>query len=224
MSEARRRAFLAVAIPLGALAGGALVVWSISRILLAADVLIAPVIGILVALNVLIGAALAASAGTRRAVTVMAAALLVPIVAFGVVGAVVGERPVEPHHAAEPPEEPAVEPEGPAEQPPPEEPEPPPPPEEVQDEVTIVAENIAFDLEEFALPADTEVSITIENRDANIPHNISIYTARGGDVIHEGEIFPGVDERAETFTTPGPGAYYFVCDVHPNMNGTVTVV
>lgn len=223
MSEPRRRAFLAAAIPLAALSVGALVVWSISRILLASDVLIAPVIGILVALNVLIGAALAASAGTRRAVTVMAAALLLPILAFGVVGAVVGERPVEPHHAAEPAEEPPVAPEGPAEQPPPEEPESPPPPAEVQEEVTIVAESIAFDLEQFALPANTEVSITIENRDSGIPHNIAIYTARGGDPIHVGEIFPGVDERTETFTTPGPGTYFFVCDVHPNMNGTVTV-
>lgn len=224
MSEPRRRAFLAVAIPLGALVGGAVIVWSISRILLASDLLIAPVIGILVAINVLIGAALAAAAGSRRAVRVLVAALVVPILAFGVVGAVVGERPVEPHHAAEPPEEPAAPPEQPPppDEPPTEQPEEPGP-AEPQEEVTIVAQNVAFDLSELVFPANTEVTITMVNDDGGIPHNISIYTVPGGDVIHEGEIITE-GEVQETFTTPDPGTYYFVCDLHPNMNGTVRVV
>ena len=79
MTEPRHRAFLAAAIPLLALLGGGAVVWSISRVLLASEVAIAPVVGILIALNVLIGAALAAAAGSRRAVRILAVGLLIPL-------------------------------------------------------------------------------------------------------------------------------------------------
>ncbi|MBI4259948.1 MAG: cupredoxin domain-containing protein [Actinobacteria bacterium] len=90
-------------------------------------------------------------------------------------------------------------------------------------DASLVAEAIAFDLSEIALPADTEVRVRLDNRDAGVPHNFAMYTEQGGEAVFQGEIFNGVAEMTYSFEAPDPGTYYFQCDVHPNMNGTVKV-
>ena len=80
-----------------------------------------------------------------------------------------------------------------------------------------------FDTAEIALPPEAPVTITFENRDP-VPHNLSIYTAPGGDPIFQETPVPGPTTVEYSFTSPAPGEYYFQCDVHPTtMSGTVTV-
>jgi plastocyanin len=85
----------------------------------------------------------------------------------------------------------------------------------------IVAEGIAFDTNELMLPAGRQASLTLDNRDSAVQHNVAIYTEEGGEPIFQGELITGPAEQTYTFTIPEPGEYYFQCDVHPQMNGTV---
>lgn len=89
---------------------------------------------------------------------------------------------------------------------------------------TVVAQNIAFDTQTIELPPDAAGTITFENRDAGTPHNISIYSdERLGELLFQGELVTGpatIPYEVGPFPT---GEYYFHCDVHPNMNGTVMV-
>lgn len=227
MTEPRRRFTLGILIPLVSLLAGAAVVFSISRVLLAASESLAPVIGLLIAMNVLVAAALASGFPGRRTIAALLVAVGVPILAVGVVGAVVGPRKVE--SLVEGAEEPAApEPPAPAESPAAESPAPgsPAPAEEpAAGALTVVARDIAFDTDLIELPADAEVTITFDNQDEAIPHNVAIYTDEtAAEPIFVGEIFPGVARIDYTFRSPGPGTYFFRCDVHPTiMTGMVTV-
>jgi plastocyanin len=90
--------------------------------------------------------------------------------------------------------------------------------------VNVVAENTAFDTDRIRLPADAPSSITLDNRDT-AAHNLSIYEdeSASGDPLFTFEAFAG--PRSETFDVPPipPGDYFFRCDIHPQMEGTVVV-
>jgi plastocyanin len=87
---------------------------------------------------------------------------------------------------------------------------------------TVVAQGIAFDTDTISMPADEPATLTFDNRDSQ-PHNIAIYA---DDSLSEA-FFQGEIVTAETVEYPIPpleaGEYYFQCDVHPSMNGTVSV-
>lgn len=88
---------------------------------------------------------------------------------------------------------------------------------------TVVAQGIAFDTDTISLPADQPSTLTFDNRDT-VPHNIAIYTDSSlSEALFQGEIVTG-PATAQYEVPPEPaGEYYFQCDVHPTMNGTVTV-
>lgn len=90
--------------------------------------------------------------------------------------------------------------------------------------IRIVAENFAFDLAEFSVPADTPFQIEFDHRDVKIPHNVAIYdSGADGPALFRGEIFSGPD--VVTYDVPGlpRGVHHFTCDPHPYMAGAVTV-
>jgi len=89
---------------------------------------------------------------------------------------------------------------------------------------TVVAQNIAFDTSTITLAADTEQVVTLDNRDAGVQHNIAIYTdASMTEELFNGELITGPTTVDYTIPPLPAGEYYFVCIVHPNMNGTVVV-
>ena len=65
--------------------------------------------------------------------------------------------------------------------------------------------------------------LTFRNRDNGIPHTVAINDAAGGDVF-TGEIVAGPADIDYSIPDLSPGSYTFMCTVHPNMTGTLTVV
>jgi plastocyanin len=89
--------------------------------------------------------------------------------------------------------------------------------------VELGAANLEFTETELTFPADEPVTLAFENTDA-APHNFAVYA---DDTLNE-EFFVGqnVEPGASTeYEVPAleAGAYYFQCDLHPTMNGRVTV-
>ena len=91
-------------------------------------------------------------------------------------------------------------------------------------ELRISAENVAFDTDRLEGPTHCQpFTIVFENREA-VPHNVSIYTDSGlSQVIFKEETFSGPEEVTYEIPALPAGEYYFQCDVHPLMNGTLVV-
>lgn len=91
--------------------------------------------------------------------------------------------------------------------------------------LAMTAEGVAFTESELTLNAGEEVSLEFVNADpASTPHNIAIYEDDSAqNAIFKGDVIDGGAEITYEFTAPPAGEYYFQCDVHPGMNGTVTV-
>ena len=90
----------------------------------------------------------------------------------------------------------------------------------------ITAKGIAFDKPCLAEPADKAFTLTFDNQDAGIPHNVTIFKGRdpnSGPLVQQAP-FPG--PKTEQYQVPAlkPGRYYFHCDVHPDsMTGFLVV-
>ena len=89
----------------------------------------------------------------------------------------------------------------------------------------VLAQNIMFDTDVITLEAGANTVIHFENRDvASVRHNIAVYTDETAtEAIFQGEIIPGGTSIDYEFEAPAKGEYFFRCDVHPGMNGTVIV-
>ena len=87
----------------------------------------------------------------------------------------------------------------------------------------VVARSIAFDPGCLAAPANEALTIVLDNEDAGIPHNVSIYREDGGSAFH-GAMVSGVRTTTYHVSPLAPGTYSFRCDVHPaQMTGTFVV-
>ena len=87
--------------------------------------------------------------------------------------------------------------------------------------VDITASGIAFTTPTVTAPAGTPFTIHFDNQDANVPHNVQVKDASGQSVF-KGEVFTGVAAKDYQVNALPAGTYSFVCDVHPNMMGTLT--
>lgn len=105
-------------------------------------------------------------------------------------------------------------------------PEMPPPgetPEPATAEIAMVP-SILFDRNELTIPADTDVTVTADNRDQAVSHNFAVYTDESAaEDLGKTEICSGPCVDEVTLNLPA-GEYFFRCDVHPNqMTGTLIV-
>lgn len=92
------------------------------------------------------------------------------------------------------------------------------------DTARIKASGIAFDKKKLTLPANTQAKIVFNNAEPQ-PHNVAIYNDKSmAQKVFVGAVFSGPKTQTYTFQSPAPGNYYFQCDVHPGMNGTVESV
>lgn len=87
--------------------------------------------------------------------------------------------------------------------------------------IVLTAQNIQWVERELSAPADQPFVIRLVNNDANVPHNVEI--KQGSAVIYMGDIFNGVETRDFEIPALAAGVYQYICTVHPNMTGTLTV-
>jgi plastocyanin len=87
----------------------------------------------------------------------------------------------------------------------------------------VTAQGIRFDQATLTAAAGQPLTIVFDNKDS-VPHNIAIFdsSAMTKSYFH-GTVVTG--PKTVTYSVPAlqPGTYYFHCDVHPTMNGTLVV-
>ncbi len=86
-------------------------------------------------------------------------------------------------------------------------------------DATIVAKDITFQQPQVAVKAGAPLAVVFVNQDS-APHNIKISDAAGKEVF-KGDI---VSNATVTYQVPAlaAGTYTFMCEVHPDMKGTIT--
>jgi plastocyanin len=91
-------------------------------------------------------------------------------------------------------------------------------------DVHIVAKNVAFTTRTANAPANKPFTIAFDNEDQGTPHNVAIHKdSPSGQQVFMGEIVPGVKTVVYNVPALATGTYAYVCSVHSNMTGTLTV-
>lgn len=88
--------------------------------------------------------------------------------------------------------------------------------------VEITAANLEFSATTIEATAGEAFTITLVNSDTT-PHNISIYTEEGGDRLVEGAVINAGETIEVQVDALDAGEYSFMCDIHPDMNGSVVI-
>ncbi|HLB23895.1 MAG TPA: cupredoxin domain-containing protein [Dehalococcoidia bacterium] len=89
--------------------------------------------------------------------------------------------------------------------------------------VRIAAINTLFSPASLTAPAGATVTLTLDNQDAGVTHDIVIFDASGGQ-IGATDLGTGPIVQTVTFAVGGPGNYSFKCSVHPQqMRGLLKV-
>ncbi len=89
-------------------------------------------------------------------------------------------------------------------------------------DVSVTAVDTAFEQKTLTAPAGEAFTLALVNEDA-LPHNVAIYTdASASEEIYIGEY---VTDGTIVYDVPAlePGEYFFRCDLHPEMTGTLIV-
>lgn len=93
------------------------------------------------------------------------------------------------------------------------------------DAVRVCAfDETAFVPTDLAAPAGEPFTIEFDNQDEGVPHNVAIYRDESAaESLFVGDLVDG--PTTVTYDVPAldSGEYYFRCDVHPVMSGTVEV-
>ncbi len=196
----RRPLLPPVAYPLVAVLFGGAFVWSFSRILLTVSKKAAPAIALLMAMNILVGAALVAyGTRVRRRPTgsplILGAGLAV--IVAGLVAFNLGDKPPGEKPAGQKPVA-----------------------------AQLVAQNLRFVQTTLSVPAGAKISLHFTNDDASTPHNFVLFKGANASspIFFRGAPVNGPGATTYSFTAPSAGTYFFHCEFHPTtMTGTVTV-
>jgi plastocyanin len=81
---------------------------------------------------------------------------------------------------------------------------------------------ISFETKLLIVPAGRPFDLVFHNNQAGVPHNVDIGDSASAPKTYlDGEVITGVTSITYHVSAIPPGSYYFQCEVHPNMNGTV---
>jgi Cupredoxin-like domain len=95
--------------------------------------------------------------------------------------------------------------------------------------INIVAKGQQFSTKQFEVPAGAAFRVLLDNQDKNFYHGFAIGTgataaeARAGKLVYTGAIVAGPVLHAYDIPALAPGTYWFFCQPHVNMNGTIVV-
>lgn len=101
---------------------------------------------------------------------------------------------------------------------------PPPTPVPGATVLQLVARNLQFQPRSLTATANQPVQLQFDNQDSGVPHNVAFFTnSSKTTAIYKTPLETGPKVETFTFTAPGPGTYFFVCEVHPDMTGSFVV-
>ena len=91
------------------------------------------------------------------------------------------------------------------------------------DAIVVTAKDRQFDTKELQIKGDSSSTLVLINKDSD-PHNIAIRTRSGfdGDVLFRFDPVSASTVVLPIGTLP-KGSWFFLCEVHPAMSGTVFV-
>lgn len=192
--ELRERTILPVLIPVAAIIVTEIVVFSISRVLLAAGERGAVVIALGVALAILVGSAAIATSRRARSSSIVGLLVLLLLVTVGAGAFAIQQGPAYEREA-----------------------------EANLPKLEATAADLAFDTETLELsPEGAVIAFTNEDTQphniAIYPSSDELTKP-----LFKGEIISAGQSATYRVGPISPGAYYFQCDVHPTMNGRAVV-
>jgi plastocyanin len=85
-------------------------------------------------------------------------------------------------------------------------------------QVTLVAQDLQWDTDCLQASAGP-LTIVVDNQDDGQNHNLHLPTADGSPAT---DLTQGPSQQ-ELDVELGPGSYEYVCDIHPNMVGTLNI-
>jgi plastocyanin len=86
----------------------------------------------------------------------------------------------------------------------------------------ITAVGLAFNTAEIDIPADTPTPLTFTNNDPGTQHNVAVFKDSAyTDSVFTGELVTGPATQVYPLPALAAGTYFFKCDVHPTMTGTL---
>jgi plastocyanin len=89
------------------------------------------------------------------------------------------------------------------------------------DAVTVTAKDLKFGQTEITVPADEAFDLVFDNQEG-IPHNVAIYAdSSAATKISVGDIVSGPAQKTQSVPALAAGTYFFRCDVHPDMKGSI---
>lgn len=91
--------------------------------------------------------------------------------------------------------------------------------------LSVTASQTKFDKQCLAAPANQAFTISLDNRDAGVPHNIAILEGHSATAtMAKLDIFQGPGVQTLNVGPLRPGTYAFHCEVHPQAMSGVFVV
>jgi plastocyanin len=95
--------------------------------------------------------------------------------------------------------------------------------------IDVVADGQVFSKTELEVPAGAPFRILLDNQDKQTAHGVAIgvgdtpAAAREAELVYKGEILSGPGIQAYDVPAMAAGTYWFFCQPHASMNGTITV-